>query len=274
MALKRISSAGELRLLLGLESTISDAERAFLAITHPHAEKLVKDFIGYDPVQHSATEYYPMSRSGAFSSRGAWDVNTSHTRAVYERQGGHAQEQLQLIRLPVRSISSVKIDENGHFGKGPNAFPAGSEWTEGEDFYPTYEQDNVCLSGLLEAQGTWPLTPGSIEINYRAGYSQHELAGFAEESKTESGVITTARVDASGLKRAVFLTVQKAFQTWAANKKSSRRGFAPGVVTRERAQDYSYTVAGAEGLGAMLSALPPEAAEAAEPYRNYGLFGV
>lgn len=272
-----IANEGEIRALLGLHETITDEERVVLMIQHPAAEKAVRDFIHYDPEQKLKTEHYPRwSHIGgvAYPNEGLWDANASHSHAVFSRTSlADAATSLQLERLPIRRITSVKVDDNAHFGKGDNAWPSGSEWTEGRDFFPEYDETDVCESGLLNANGTWPITPGSVEIVYLAGYSPAELAGRATEDKEENGIVTTAGVSAIGLKQAVILTVMKGFKTWAANKKKSGLlGFAAGVLTSEKAQDYSYTIdpGTAAALAGLVSHLPGEAQELAEPHINWG----
>ena len=271
-----IANEGELRASLGLLSTITDEERTVLLLLHPLAEAKIKEYIGYDPEQKTVTEHFPRhthAGGGGLRGGGFWDSNTAHTHAVFEREAtSGAVESLQTQRLPLRTITTLKVDSNARFGKGTDPWPTGSDWTEGQDYWPEYEQADFCLSGLLDASGAWPVTPGSVELVSLSGYSPDELAGRATATGTSSGIITTAGVSAIGIKQAVIIQVTKGFQTWAANKKSSRLGFLPGVLNSEKIGDYSYTIDSslAAEAGGLMNDLAPEAAQHADPFVNWG----
>lgn len=271
-----IAKEAELRANLGLLSSITDEERAMLTMFHPLAEAKVKEYIGYDPEQKTLTEHYPRhTHAGGvgFRDEGTWDINASGTQAVLSRSTTlNALTSLQLQRLPIRSVSSLKVDSNARFGKGVSAWPSGSDWTEGQDFQPEYERTDLCMSGLLNTDRSWPIDPGSVEVIYLAGYSPEELSGRATATATVGGIITTEGVSAIGLKMAVVATVQKAFQTWQANKKNSTLGFTPGVLSSEKLGDYSYSVDGslAGEMAGLLVDFPPEAAQHADPFVNWG----
>jgi hypothetical protein len=274
-----IVNEAELRSMLGLLTSITNEERTVMVLFHPLAESAVKDYIHYDPEQKVTTEHYPRHTHaggvGLADGTGYWDANASHTRAVFSRTGTlNSLESLQLQRLPLRSITVLRVDSNARFGKGTGAWASGSEWVEGQDYQPEYEQTDLCMSGLLNTGSAWPVEPGSVQVEYRAGYSKDELAGRASVTATDgtTGVITTAGVSAIGLKAAVVSQVQKLFQSWAANKKSAIRGFTPGVVVSEKLGDYSYSIDGslAGDLAGLQVALAPEAAQHAEPYVNFG----
>lgn len=268
-----IANEAEIRVMLGLAETISEEERAAIALFHPEAEAKVIEHLQYDPEQQVRTEYYP--RHGASRSEvwGQWDVNESHTHARLEAIAGHASQELQLQRLPIREIVAVNVDHNARHGSGSSAWGSGSAWVEGEDFWADWDEDKLSRSGILKANGIWPATAGTVRVQYRAGYSPAELAGRATASATAAdGTITTQGINASGIKRAVILTVAKAMNTWGQMKKHGRAGFTGGVLQSEKMQDYSYALGGGSGvnLSGLVVELPSEAIDALEYYVNWG----
>lgn len=265
----------EIRVMLGLTSSITDDERAVLNLIAPAAEARVIDHLGYNPEQALATEYYPRSdAAGGIASGGyGWDVTSTHRRAEMYATGsaGPLYPSLQLERLPVRQVVDVRVDYSARFGTAPNAFPNDSVWAAGSDYWAEWDEASLCRSGCLFAAGTWPTEPGTVRVQYRAGYSPEELTGRATASGTAAdGTITTARVNASAIKRAALITAVKAVQSWAALRKSATRGFTPGAIQSENLGDYSYSLAASSAMAGLVTALPAEAAELLEPFVHWG----
>ena len=200
-------------------------------------------------------------------------MNEAHTAARHEPRATNVNRTLQLQHIPIRSVATLHVDYDGKHGENSSGFADSTLWVQGDDYWAEFEEANVCRSGMLFANGAWPIVPGSVRITYRAGYSTDELSGRATTSATVSDVVTTANLDAAGIKRAVIGTVGKAFQTWAALKKKASVGFVPGPFASEKLGDYAYNLAGtsAESIAGLMVELPGEAREALEEYRHYGL---
>lgn len=272
-----IASEAEARTSLGLMTSITDEERAMLNLLLPEAEGAVISHLGYDPVQRSETEYYPRADpSGGIGIVGAaWDVDAAHRQAELYGIRGRAPmfPSLQLERIPVRQVTDLRIDYAARFGQASGSFATASKKTAGTDFWLETDKANFCPTGCLFANFQWPMEPGTVRVTYRAGYSPDELAGRATTSSVAGdGTITTARVNASPIKRAVLLTLSTAMQKWAALKKS-KTGWKPGGLSSEKLGDYSYTVGGtsAETIAGLKVELPGTAIEILEPFRHYGL---
>lgn len=268
-----IATTANLKLMLGLSSSITVEETSLLAILHPRAEAAVKRFLQYDPEQASRTEYYPRhDAAGGLDVSGSWDVNAARTKAIWERFSS-ASDTLQLLRLPVRRITSLYVDTSGRFGTVAGSFAAGTLYTEGTDFWAAYEEQYVCRSGLLHSYGSWPLEPGSVKVTYVAGYSTLEFADSTPSTSTTSdanGQVSSAGVDASGIARAVELIVVQAFNQWAMTKKHTGPGFV-GMLSGESAGDYSYSVNGAYAASLIGTDLPTAAIQLLEPFVNFGI---
>jgi hypothetical protein len=268
-----IVNPAQLKLMLGISDEVTPEEEAVLTQIHPEAESKVIEILGYDPQQRTRTEYYPRHYPGggtALPIGGFWDVNAQRTHAQWTPAYGVAKDSLQLLNIPLRNISELRIDYNGRFGKGADAFPADSVKTDGEDYWGTWDEDNLCKSGIVQARGTWPYEPGSVKVTYTAGYSETELHGRARTTNVTDGVYTNAGVNAAAISRAVIQTVVVAMNTWAQWKKKATTGFTAGPLKSEKLGDYSYAADGAF-LTALGFAVPPAAAEGLEEFQHYGL---
>jgi hypothetical protein len=268
-------SEADVRVSLGIAAIITDEERQVLSTVVVEATKAIADFLGYDPVQRSVTEFYPRGNL-ASSRRGSEEFDSNGTRAYIRSTSGRRQT-LQLARLPVRSVASVRVDLTGRFGQASGAFPGSTELVSGVDYWAEFEEANLCQSGMLISTGLWPTEPGSVRVTYVAGYSSQELAGRAYTTETVGGDVTeytNAGVNASAIVRAAKLTASKFFQTEMSNRKSSATGWrAAGSLTGEKLGDYAYTkdAMASRSLTGMAISLPGEAAELLEPYVHYGL---
>ena len=266
-----IANQDDIKLLLGLSSSITDEEQGFLSLVHPLAEGLVKQYLKYDPEQKSHTEYFPRHlRSGGpgYDYEGRWTSRSG--LAIWESRD--SDNTLQLTHLPLRRITSVRIDTAAKHGDAANSFDLDTVRTQGIDYWGDWDQTNVGYSGELYSYGSWPSEPGTVKVVYRAGYSPAELLGTATEDALVGDVITTAGVDGSGITRAVHITVISQFLKNMALKKKDIAGFTPGALLGERLGDYSYQVdSGTFGAAGLAVSLPDEAKEQLEAYRHWGL---
>lgn len=117
-------------------------------------------------------------------------------RTFTEYLSGDNTRWLPLKRKPVRSLTSVYLDDTGYWGQGSNAFSADTLLTAGTDYALKLDDGAVSQSGLvLRIGGVWPrpagllagqLTPvngqstGNIKVTYACGYAplpdQYQLA--------------------------------------------------------------------------------------------------
>lgn len=258
-----IVSIPELQAALGLLDSITAGDLALLNLLQPKAQGVVIDYLGYSPEYARGTEYYPrdesMGRSlAAQGDGGRYEV--SGGRAVYVNTG--RAEYLQLQRLPVRAVHHVYVDYDARFGQRAGAFDASTEWTAGVDFYLEQEGDGFCLSGNLIASTGWPVTPGSVKVDYTAGYTADEFTGRASSG-----------VNAAGLHDAIMMTTIVAFKQFKAQQKQARVGFVSGPVISERLGDYNYAIepGSAAAMASMKIAIPDAAIQKLAGYLHYGL---
>lgn len=271
-----IADKSELKVMLGLYESITLEEEAVLLLLHGSAEDAVKKHLGYDPEQFRRTEFYPrvetFNPQNNLGAGGYWD--RSGSSAIFRPNRTSEGGVIITERIPLREIHDLRVDWNAKAGQSTDAFAANTAWTEGEEFWGDYEQARYAESGIIHSHGSWPNEPGTVRIDYTAGYSRLELSGLADETTASDtySQISNARVDASGIKRAVMLTVVRAFQNWSSNKKNTKLGMFAGVLKSERLQDYSYTLGNAaESLASGLTRLSPEAEESLEKYVHYGI---
>jgi hypothetical protein len=137
--------------------------------------------------------------------------------------------------IPVRSITNLWIDYDGRFGQQSGAFGTSTLKTSGTDYWVSFDQhdDNgygLCWDGIVRSQGLWPLTAGSVKIEYVAGFSAAEFRG--QENMVDATAILESVVN-EAVRR--MLKVQS-------RKKRSQVGWAGGPITSESLGDYSYSV--------------------------------
>jgi len=258
-----IATVAEVLADMGLSSPTA-AETAVVTACLGRAAAAVRRYLGYDPAYRSRTEYYPRM-----------DYNRGLAGQVWESEGGFAvlrqvQEastaELQLQHLPIRSITSLRIDYDGRAGTKTGAFAAETEKTEGTDYWPNYDGVDdagakVCRDGIVRSMGLWPTTAGSVKVVYAAGYTAQEFRG---ESNTVDAlpILETVVAEASRRARQVFLTAKKTGVGWVS-----------GPLSSENLGDYSYSVD--TGMAALVAAagrdLTTDSKERLGPFRNMGL---
>jgi hypothetical protein len=268
-----IVSQANIITLLGLSSGLTDEEQEFIDILHPMAEGAVIQFLGYDPEQQDHTEYLPRPKQGGgpgHADSAVLDVTASHSHAIFYSQLSF--NELQLAHIPLRAITTVHVDTDGYHGSGPNAFESATEWTEGDDFYGRWDQDSFGLAGHIVAVGSWPSTPGSVKVVYRAGYSPAELTGTATAGANAGGTITTGGINASPIRHVVLLVAARSFRMWQAMKKRTTLGYTAGPLKSEKLGDYSYTIdTTASNPAGLAVSLTPGEERLLEAFRHYGI---
>jgi hypothetical protein len=257
-----ILTEAEARVALGIDATISNAERSLLTLLLPEAHSVVKQYLGYDPEQRSRTEFYPRARPDGHQNPVEGRYESTGMRAVFVPE--NVESTLLLAHLPIRSVTSVFVDYSARFGQADGAFPADTEWDQGVDFYIDAGQSGLGESGLLIAERGWPQIPGAIKVVYTAGYSDLEF----------SGRDTTGYIDASPIKSAVLESLLIAWHRTYATRKKSNIGFVPGAISSESMGSYSYSLGGSSSqqmLTGMTVTLSPASQDRLEKFRHYGL---
>jgi len=232
----KIAKDDEVLLELGLSTTVTPAERAVVLTAINYAEGAVRRYLRYDPAWLSRTEFYPVmdfNQRNVDTSDAVWE--SSETEAYLRRLSSAATNQLQVRHLPIRSMTSLRVDYDGRFGTRVGSFAVATEKTEGEDYWPNYDSvdsdgNGVCMDGIIKSIGGWPTTPGSVRITYVAGYTDEEFHG--RESV----------IDATPIWSAVMGEAVRKAKSIFVNQKQSGTGFVGGVIISEKLGDYSYTI--------------------------------
>lgn len=270
----------EVRAALGLMPSITDAQQARLMLAVMSGHAAIRKHLKYDPEQKSGNaEFYPRADAGYDPGfEGQWDVNASHTRAIFEtRRDLH--KYLQLARIPVRSVSAVLVDPAARFGQQSGDFGNGTSWEAGEDYAVEWDEDGVSRSGMLIATGAWPSAPGTVKVTYRAGYSPLEFAGQATANETDAnGNVTKIGVDASPIKAACLMTCMAQFHMLHNFSQSALTGLlVPGPKSSESLGSYSYSLASgaaAAMVAGMQLEIPPAGQMLLEDYVHMGLMAL
>lgn len=229
--MSKIADISEVLLQLGLSNSVTETERAIAQEAIRVATGAIVHYLQYDPSQATHIEFYPQADFRRSGREQIWEVNDT---SAYVRQLAEAvTDELQLKHIPVRSITSLKIDYDGRFGKRAGSFGISTLKIEGADFWLQSESldsnDNpVCNDGIVRSEGRWPDVPGSVKIEYVAGYTDKELHG--QDTSIDASPILDAVIDES---------VRRVLKVNSRMKK--RIGFV-GPLTSENLGDYSYTV--------------------------------
>ena len=271
----------EVRAALGLMPAITDTQQARLMLAVMSGHAAIRKYLHYDPEQRAGNaEYYPRADSLINVDHiGEWDVNTNHTRATFTNTRGIFKN-LQLARLPIRSVSEVRVDYSAYFGQQNGDFGSGTEWEQGVDYAVEWDEEGVCRSGCLVAISTgWPVNPGTVKVTYRAGYSPLEFAGQATANETDvNGNVTKIGVDASPIKAATLMTCMAQYHqlhNWSQNQLTGL--LTPGPKSSESLGSYSYSLANgaaAAMITGMQLEVPPAASMLLEPFMHYGLMAL
>jgi len=278
-----IVTNAEARVALGLMPTITEQQQSRLILAMSAGHAAVKKHLAYDPEQKSYDgQLYPRAEiNDASEIDGIWDVNSAHTRAVWEARNG-IFSYLQLEHLPVRQVTEVLVDPSALFGQQSDDFGTGTAWSQGVEYMVEWDQKanadgtiGVCRTGQLISRGAWPVTPGTVKVSYKAGYSPAEFAGQALATNlNDDGKITMAGVDASAVKTATLLEVMRYYLLFKTMSLNSLTGLhVAGPLQSESLGSYSYSLASGQQvalLTGMQIAISPEAAMHLDGFVHYG----
>lgn len=228
-----IVEQSEVILQLGLSTTITEEERAMVAMSLTKAEAAVRRYLKYDPALKSRTEFYPRMQYNNQRSEAVWEV--SDTEAYLRTSEQASAGELQVQHLPIRRTVAprVWIDYDGRSGTLAGSFT--DEKVEGTDFWPNYDGydsagNQICRDGIIRSISGWPTTPNSIKITYTSGYTPEEFRG--QDSLVDASPIWESILEEAVIRvRSVFI--------W---KKRQVGGFTTGLITTERMGDYSYSI--------------------------------
>ncbi len=226
----RIITPTEVYVQLGIDVPTGQ-EEAIVASSITSAEGAIRRHLKYDPVQASRTEYYPQLDFTLLSRASLWEV--SETQAYIRRLSDYVTNEIQVQHLPIRTITSLKVDYDGRSGTREGSFGDETLLVEGVDFWPNYDMldsdgASVGNDGIIRSHGRWPTLAGSVELIYVAGYTSGELAG------------TDTIIDASPISDATMdETVRRVHKTFSRMKQSSV-GFGGGALESEKLGDYAY----------------------------------
>jgi len=264
-----IITAAESRLVLGLASSITDADRGLIELLLPQVNAAIRKIIHYDPEYKQHVEFYPQNEGQLRDVSGQWDSNGT---VAYFQRNDHASL-LQLAHLPVRSIEQLKADYNGGFGQKADTFGDDTVLAAGTDYWMDQLQAGMNMTGHVFSNTAWPVEPGTVKVTYYAGYTQLELAGRSDQDETDPETEADGTgFDAGGIKAAALKTMVHAFKHFKVMASGMNvNGTISGVLTGEHMGDYSYT----KDLGLLKHgldvAVPPSAVEDLEPFIHYGV---
>lgn len=238
-----------------------DSGDPVLPMLHLGVEKAIKQFLRWNPVYTSYTEYYPKGEPG-----GADDEFVENYGSI-PRRGG-VGDTLQLQQKFVRKTPMRVFEQSGAwFGQATDADFDANELTYGEQWVLELDDESgmVSRSGKIIRVGRqqWPKSRGSVKVVYVAGFSDNEFKG------TTGGDDYT---DASDIRLAVLNTLGKCYNEAKMHQYRQSTGRPGGLVASESIPGYSYSMPAdvAMAMAGNLRVLTPLAMDLLQPYRRYG----
>jgi hypothetical protein len=226
-----IATAADIYAELGI-TTPTDNQTTIIANGLISVLGKIRKYLGYDPCYGSHIEFHPQQPFQAQIQRGIWEV--MEQRATLRQVAEAATNEMQLRHLPVRSMINVWVDYDGRSGSQTGAFGDGALKTEGTDYWANFDGydsggNRVSRDGIIRTIGLWPTTPGTIKVQYYAGYTAEEFQGSDPE------------LDASPIREVLIDEVtRKARRTFVQQK--NKMGIVAGIMTNEKLGDYSYSI--------------------------------
>lgn len=211
---------------LGVASSATESDIALIESIRKQVESSIKKYLGYDPVTPGSdiVQYFPqMAPPDNRVPTGDYGLVGIGVAQVA------GPETIQLLPLPVRAITEVRVDRDGAFGQLSGSFGSDSIWTAGEQYMLDIDTPaGISECGILRSATAtrFPAAPGSVMVTYSAGYTAEELQGQASNN-----------IDAS----AITLAAKMAMSFFYLRAKQLASGVV-GTIKSERIGDYSYTV--------------------------------
>ena len=244
-----IAPRAEVLTILGLTASPTAAQLGLVTLLHPLAERAVKDLVGYEVESGTYTELYPLRDYGGANTDLFVTVSGD---SVYLSSGRAENQVLQLLQLPVRSITEVREDLGAMGGQASGAFPASTVLTAGTDYYLDIDESGLSRTGHLYRIGAgWPQEARTVKVTYTAGYTASELDNRYAAFRT-----------------AVLLTMQASYTAAIARQAMTEAG-AAGPLIAERLDDWSATYANPSftgSAGSDLIVMPGEAKRMLMPF--------
>lgn len=227
-----VADISEVLLQLGLADSCTETQRAIAQEALRMATGAVTRHLKYNPVKTTHIEYYPQQDFRKGQNERIWEVTDI---LAYQRELSESiTDELQVKHIPIRNVVSLKIDYDGRFGARSGSFGSETAQTEGVDFWPHWESVDssdvhVCMDGIIRSEGRWPDIPGSVKIEYEAGFTDAELHG--QDDVLNASPILDAVID-EAIRR--FLKVM--------NRSKKRLAGFSGPLVSEGMGDYNYSV--------------------------------
>lgn len=141
-------------------------------------ESAARKFVRHGIAQATYTEFQRKFDVGISDSHGAGSSQFELIgNKVYNVQPTQTQsEYLQLDNGFVRSVANVWEDYDARFGQQSGDFSSDDLLVEGEDYYIELDESGLGKSGrLIRVNRSWSTKPGTIKIEYTAGFAPSEL---------------------------------------------------------------------------------------------------
>lgn len=180
MAQTEIVDLSEVIILLGLQATLTDADRGLLTMLKTHIENDARRYVRHNITQPASDyiEFHPRTDRTRFGA----EIIELSGNVVSLQQASIGGNIIQLDQIFVRSITDVREDFDAYFGIESGDFPASTSLTEGTDFYMRVEESigspatNLNKTGhLFRRSGNWPSRAGTVKVTYNAGFTAAEL---------------------------------------------------------------------------------------------------
>lgn len=261
-----IVSRGEILTACGLTASGDTLSLGLVNMVHPFAERMVKNFLGFEVEQQTFSEYYPEEN---------YHAPQDPLITGYEQQGGRAtpverfadeRRVIQLRQLPVRSIVSIYEDDNAWVNGSPPSFGSSTLLTNADfqvDFPGNYSPGaavigQLCWSGFVfRLSGIWTATERCIQVAYIGGLTATEIMQ-----------------DFPDIRMAVVIAAQQWYNQLRANRVNPITGTPAGPVTSESINglSMSYDATTQRVLQGMFGKLPPAAMQILGDYQRYSKY--
>ena len=181
-----IVTLDELREWIGIDDPLTGRTKRAFESVHTRADGIVKRYLGYAVEKATYTDEY---HQGVARSAEPSEISVSGG-VVTRTSRSTVRSAIQLLNIPVVSITSLKEDSGGFYGKVSGSF-ASTSLTEGTDFVldlTNVESNGYSMTGLVWRRGgRWPSSEGSVQVTYSAGWTAEEMPEEIKQAVCEVG---------------------------------------------------------------------------------------